>query len=613
MNVGVDTADMHFASAAILGWIWNAVTLGTLVAGVTWLLLRPLRGRIAPALEVALWSIVLLKFILPIGPQWSYSLASLYQRTPLGLAGATVVDERPELIPSAAGTAAPAQPTDAVALDAPLRLKWTVFAAAGYVLIVAGMGARRLRSYRALRRRCLALPQPDEHTQALVRAVCRRLGLRAVPEMRISPDPRAPFVMGFVRPLLVLSRRHLVRPDEMETVVVHEVTHLRRGDLLVRGLQCVAGTLLFFWPVVAWVNRRIDRAREYACDEWALRHGKLPAWEYARCLLDAVQPPGVRRAAYVPACMAGHPSTIERRIDVILAQPSCPSRQRVWNLLALGLVVAWGSCALAGPAGPKKVKVDDKTRFEAAEQSMRDHAQDIYGQILDFSATSDIDGSGDLSKQECWAFVATIMMQDPAATLAAYPKADANADGKLELVEAYRYGRGDYDLEALRQKLQAEIETAAKSGDEARAEQLKGDAFIAEMNEYHSFLDRRLKIVQLMKNEPTKADVQAVAKKMVEVDAKLAAEREKDWLSQVAAEIDELRAKASELRAKAAESNGETAQAMLDKAAKLDEKAAQYLAKVTSSLEEKIAQLEASGDQKQADQIRAKLNELQGE
>ncbi len=70
--------------------------------------------------------------------------------------------------------------------------------------------------------------------------------------------------------------------------MVHEVTHLRRGDPWLRCLQWIAGTVLFFWPVVAWVNRHIDLAREHACDRWALRHGKLCASEYARCLLEAV-------------------------------------------------------------------------------------------------------------------------------------------------------------------------------------------------------------------------------------------------------------------------------------------------------------------------------------
>ena len=184
--------------------------------------------------------------------------------------------------------------------------------AALYLACATGLLVVRVRSYRALVARCRALLPADQATCNLVASVCRRLGVQRVPSVRISEEVPAPFVMGIFRPLLILSRRQLVRPDELETVVVHEVTHLRRGDLFVRYLQWTAGTVLFFWPVVAWVNRRIDAALEHACDEWALRYGRLTAGEYARCLLRAIRPMRSHRFAYEPAYMAAHPAMLER-------------------------------------------------------------------------------------------------------------------------------------------------------------------------------------------------------------------------------------------------------------------------------------------------------------
>ena len=208
----------------------------------------------------------------------------------------------------------------------------------------------RTQRQRALLARCRDLPRADESVHSLVRAVCRRLGVRRVPSVRISDESSAPFVLGLVHPLLVLSHRQLVRPDELETVIVHEVAHLRRGDLLVRHLQWIAGALLFFWPVVAWVNRRIDAARECACDEWALRHGKLGPGDYARCLLRAVQPARLAWLTCHPAGMAANHTTIERRIDMILESPHRPLRRPAWGLLTCAFLLGWGVFALAGAA-----------------------------------------------------------------------------------------------------------------------------------------------------------------------------------------------------------------------------------------------------------------------
>src|SRR5205814_9980080 len=136
--------------------------------------------------------------------------------------------------------------------------------------------------------RCRRLAQADALVYGLVAEICQRLNVRRLPDVRLSDEAPAPFVFGAMNPTLVLARRHLVRPDELEAVILHEIAHLRRGDMLVRYVQWLAGTLLYFWPIVAWVNRRIDLVREHACDEWALVHGRLEAAEYARCLLGAL-------------------------------------------------------------------------------------------------------------------------------------------------------------------------------------------------------------------------------------------------------------------------------------------------------------------------------------
>jgi beta-lactamase regulating signal transducer with metallopeptidase domain len=608
------------AAALVLAWLGQGLLFGTALAGLTWLLARVFRPHIRPAFEVVLWSIVLVKFLIPVGPQWSLSLASIWQTLSHHSTGALVTGDSPGVETlSDAALGRVAVETGSVART-PRLWHWTTFLAGAYFLGVVSLLIIRTRGYLALRARCRALPRVDERTLDVVRRVCRRLGVRRVPSTRISDECATPFVMGFLHPLLVLSRRQLVRPDELETVIVHEVTHLRRGDLLVRYLQWIAGTLLFFWPVVGWVNRRIDRAREHACDEWALRHGKLTAGEYARCLLKAVQPMRAHRLAYQPTCMAGNPTTIERRIDVILESTRRLPRRRSWGLLAAAFLIVWGGFALTGAADDKDNAKAKKTKYLATEEDMRQHAAAVYARVNEHAA-GDLNGDGAVTKEECWAFVTAVVLQHPEAVQKEYPEADHNRDGKLDLPEAYQFVRGDYELEQLHKKAKTAVGAALEKGDKEKAEALKDKMFAAEMKTYHFILDRREALLAMANPEPSLDEVKAVAAEFKKFEAEMAAKKKAaagldakkraEEVAKLKAKIKDLEAqgefeKAKQLRAKLAKIKA----AEGEKTAKPD---MEERAKKIEMLKEKIAQLKAEGRTEEAEKLKAKLAELESD
>jgi beta-lactamase regulating signal transducer with metallopeptidase domain len=445
MDGSILTISSHTAASSfILTWVAQALLLGTTLAGLTWLAAWGLRCRARPALEAALWSIVLIKFLIPVGPLWSLPLGSVWGDLPVQL-------ETPS---ASAGTGADdlrathtLSPSSELAVQnvctesVPQGWRWPTFLAIGYAVGALTLLAWRLRQWRALLLQVRSLPSADTVTCDLVAEVCRRLGVHRVPSARISDEAPAPFVMGLFRPLLVLPHRQLVRPDEFETVVVHEVAHLRRGDLLVRLLQWIAGTLLFFWPVVAWVNRRIDVAREVACDEWALRYGKLTAGEYARCLLRAVRPVRACLLAYTPPGMAANHTTIERRIDMILRSTlrSRPSYAR--SQVAALFLLAWAGVALTGTLGTARAKSTSDEVWPITVEAVKEHAIQLYNQVA-ARPTADLNGDGFLSYREKTAYLVALAMAAPEQFMEQFPYADRDHSGRLDLMEAHDVIRG---------------------------------------------------------------------------------------------------------------------------------------------------------------------------
>ncbi|MCP4246804.1 MAG: M56 family metallopeptidase [bacterium] len=465
--------DVYALSWATLTWLAEAVLHGTVLAVVTLLVCLPLRRSRRSAWEAALWLIVLIKFLVPVGPQSSLSLANAVER----IAGQSPTQngdhfERGQTAAirkaafadryDAADLPAPVAPTVADGLNARLspgssvlpqtrsRI-WTPLIAGLYLVAAALLVGLRVRAYRKLLFRCRTLQPAGTPTRMLVGKVCRRLGMRRAPSVRVDDEFSAPFVLGLFRPGLVVPRYLLGQPAELETVLVHEMAHLRRCDLLVHHLQGLAATLLFFWPVVAWVNRRLDLARECACDAWALHHGRLSAGQYARCLLQTAQAAHAHRhlnrsAAWLarpPAGLAGNCNSIERRIDMILGStPSVPAATRSAPKPALAAFLAvWCGFALTGATGADRSADRDRSPWPATEEAVKQHATELYDLVAE-RATGDLDGDGRLAYLEKDAYLIALAMQAPGRFMEEFPYADRDRNDVLDLSEIHDALRG---------------------------------------------------------------------------------------------------------------------------------------------------------------------------
>jgi hypothetical protein len=138
-------------------------------------------------------------------------------------------------------------------------------------------------------------------------------------------------------------------------------------------LQHTAQVLFFFWPPVAWVNRRIEHYRALACDEIALRNSALPVSSYARLLVNP-QRHALATPPQLALEMSSQASHLERRINMLLNLK--PRRSVVltaltfgsWALLTLsGSAVATGSNELEGMLDQKVIQAVIRENLHAVQ------------------------------------------------------------------------------------------------------------------------------------------------------------------------------------------------------------------------------------------------------
>jgi beta-lactamase regulating signal transducer with metallopeptidase domain len=107
---------------------------------------------------------------------------------------------------------------------------------------------------------------------AVVARVSRRLGVRQRVRVFQSATCAVPVVIGWLRPVVLLPVAALagLPPAQIESLLAHELAHVRRHDYLVNLLQAMLETVLFYHPGVWWVSRQVRIEREHCCDDLAV-------------------------------------------------------------------------------------------------------------------------------------------------------------------------------------------------------------------------------------------------------------------------------------------------------------------------------------------------------
>jgi hypothetical protein len=97
-----------------------------------------------------------------------------------------------------------------------------------------------------------------------------------------------PFACGLITPTIVLpAESDAWTAERRRAVLMHELAHIRRRDILGHTLGRVACAIYWFHPLVWTAARRLRIESERACDDLALTSG-LRATNYAEHLLDIV-------------------------------------------------------------------------------------------------------------------------------------------------------------------------------------------------------------------------------------------------------------------------------------------------------------------------------------
>lgn len=113
----------------------------------------------------------------------------------------------------------------------------------------------------------------EQSTRMVVLELSYQLRIRQFVEVFETARIHMPMVVGFIKPVILLpvGLASGLTPTQLETILIHELVHIRRHDYLVNLIQSVIESLLFFNPFVWFISSRIRTEREHCCDDEVVR------------------------------------------------------------------------------------------------------------------------------------------------------------------------------------------------------------------------------------------------------------------------------------------------------------------------------------------------------
>jgi len=245
-------------------------------------------------------------------------------------------------------------------------------AIAGVLLLRVGAGLVQLRTLRAT---CTAI-NPASLDPLLQSTLREFQSVRRV-SLCHSDRLQVPTAIGFFKPMVVIPSWALqeLSSAELNSILIHELAHLRRFDDWTNLAQQILKALLFFHPVVWWIESHLALEREMACDDAVLASTGNPH-SYAQCLVSIAEKTFLRRGLALAHAIVNRMRQTSLRVTRIL-DANHSSGTRVWKPALYSVAVAFVVSLVSFSHAPELVAFQnsaDATSGVAVAEALPAHA-----------------------------------------------------------------------------------------------------------------------------------------------------------------------------------------------------------------------------------------------
>ncbi|HKC37596.1 MAG TPA: M56 family metallopeptidase [Chitinophagaceae bacterium] len=198
------------------------------------------------------------------------------------------------------------------------------YASAVYLIILIAPVWQFMRNYRFVQMiRKSGIKKMDVAWRMYVKRTAVAMGIARDVKIWLSEWVTSPVTIGYLKPIILIPVAAInnLTPNQLEAVILHELSHIYRYDYFLNLILSFIKTILYFNPFVKQLVKSIEKEREHSCDEMVLQFQYKPG-EYASALLRLEQ----NKHRQMLMAAAGKNHDLLHRIESILGM-----RNKGWN------------------------------------------------------------------------------------------------------------------------------------------------------------------------------------------------------------------------------------------------------------------------------------------
>jgi len=230
---------------------------------------------------------------------------------------------------------------------------------AGFVLLYNLLGYARF--IKELRRNAV-ISHPSHYDMLAILTDGKRM-----PGLIVSEYAATPMLIGVLRPTIVLPKVTYSN-EQLQSILLHELAHMRRFDVLIKWLMLLACAVHWFNPLV-WVARgEIDRACELSCDEAVISsldtYGKQ---HYGNTLISVASNKKIPMPV-LSTTMCAEKRALKERLSAIMKSKKHTKLTLLLSAIVF-LAVTLTACAVAASGGADTAPTPEPASYAADERS----------------------------------------------------------------------------------------------------------------------------------------------------------------------------------------------------------------------------------------------------
>lgn len=229
------------------------------------LCLKPITTKKFPAKwQYYVWIAVLLTMIIPtykLIPEQEIQKIQYMTRTKTSVNEVEIVD-MPEQIPDVPEPPPITEREINVTQDVKIKVLdllsiiWLCGTAASLIIVIVSYIVYIMKK----RKNAIAMEE-----NAILNEAKKELGIRRNIKVRMSPDVGSPMLMGVFFPVVYMPCKE-ISPEMMRLVFLHELTHYKRKDLIIKWLAMFVNSVHWFNPLSYLLSSNLSEACEVSCD-----------------------------------------------------------------------------------------------------------------------------------------------------------------------------------------------------------------------------------------------------------------------------------------------------------------------------------------------------------